>query len=48
MCPKGGLYLQGEGTGEAYFMRIRKPHGEGTGIPLQYSCLEHPMDGGAW
>ena len=19
-----------------------------TGIPLQYSCLENPMDGGAW
>ena len=23
-------------------------HGEGNGIPLQYSCLENPMDGGAW
>ena len=22
--------------------------GEGTGDPLQYSCLENPMDGGAW
>ena len=22
--------------------------GEGNGIPLQYSCLESPMDGGAW
>ena len=22
--------------------------GEGTGDPLQYSCLETPMDGGAW
>ena len=21
--------------------------GEGNGIPLQYSCLENPMDGGA-
>ena len=21
---------------------------EGNGKPLQYSCLEHPMDGGAW
>ena len=21
---------------------------EGTGTPLQYSCLENPMDGGAW
>ena len=23
-------------------------HGEGNGNPLQYSCLENPMDGGAW
>jgi len=24
------------------------PIGEGNGTPLQYSCLENPMDGGAW
>ena len=23
-------------------------HGEGNGTLLQYSCLENPMDGGAW
>ena len=23
------------------------PTGEGNGNPLQYSCLENPMDGGA-
>ena len=22
--------------------------GEGNGSPLQYSCLENPMNGGAW
>ena len=22
--------------------------GEGNGNPLQYSCLENPMNGGAW
>ena len=22
--------------------------GEGSGTPLQHSCLENPMDGGAW
>ena len=22
--------------------------GEGNGNPLQYSCLENPIDGGAW
>ena len=26
---------------------IRHP-GEGSGSPLQYSCLENPMDRGAW
>ena len=24
------------------------PFGEDNGTPLQYSCLENPMDGGAW
>ena len=23
-------------------------YGEGNGTPLQYSCMENPMDGGAW
>ena len=23
-------------------------HGGGNGNPLQYSCLENPMDSGAW
>ena len=23
-------------------------HGEGNGIPLQYSYLKNPIDGGAW
>ena len=27
---------------------IRGKGGEGNGTPLQYSCLETPMDGGAW
>ena len=25
-----------------------KAIGEGNGNPLQYSCLENPVDGGAW
>ena len=24
-----------------------RPFGEGNGNPVQYSCLENPMDGGA-
>ena len=27
---------------------LRKSPGEGNGNPLQYSCLENPMDKGAW
>ena len=28
--------------------RMYLENGEGNGTPLQYSCLENPMDGGAW
>ena len=28
--------------------RISREKGEGNGTPLQYSCLENPMDRGAW
>ena len=27
---------------------LRRFHGEGNGHPLQYSCLENPMDRGVW
>ena len=27
---------------------VKKEIREGNGTPLQYSCLENPMDGGAW
>ena len=27
---------------------VNREIGEGTGTPLQYSCLESPMDRGAW
>ena len=27
---------------------LRRSPGEGHGNPLQYSCLENPMDRGAW
>ena len=38
------------GTIEMLFAYVLKVHlcGEGDGTPLQYSCLEYPMDGGAW
>ena len=28
--------------------RLGRSPGEGNDNPLQYSCLENPMDGGAW
>ena len=28
--------------------RSGRSPGEGNGNPLQYSCLENPMDGGVW
>ena len=27
---------------------LGRSHGEGNGSPLQYSCLENPVGGGAW
>ena len=27
---------------------LGRPPGEGNGNPLQYSCLENPMDSGTW
>ena len=27
---------------------VKKADGEGNGTLLQHSCLENPMDGGAW
>ena len=36
MSPKPKLH--------SFFLAVR----EGNGTPLQYSCLENPMDGGAW
>ena len=34
---------------ESYFFKDQQADmGEGSGTPLQYSCLENPMDRGAW
>ena len=35
-------------TEELHFHFSLSCIGEGNGNPLQYSCLENPMDGGAW
>ena len=31
-----------------YYLRFIVEDGEGNGNPLQYSCLENPVDRGAW
>ena len=33
---------------QVLFPRLGRSPGEGNGNPLQYSCLENPMQGGAW
>ena len=43
---QGSLYLYLHST--KIWGRIIWKSGEGNGTPLQYSCLENPMDGGAW
>ena len=36
-------------TGDVGLIRgLGRSCGEGDGNPLQYSCLENPMDRGAW
>ena len=44
------LNIKRENTRSAWLLYLFLPLGigEGNGIPLQYSCLENPMDGGAW
>ena len=33
---------------DVFYSSVYIKGGEGNGTPLQYSCLENPMDGGAW
>ena len=43
------LRLQGRGRAGFSFIPHLVPFpGEGNGTPLQYSCLENPMDRRAW
>ena len=44
----GGLPSLGSHRVRSEERRVGKQTGEGDGTPLQYSCLENPMDGGAW
>ena len=46
---KLGLWIESgqTGDGKSEYQHFRSQFREGNGNPLQYSCLENPMDGGA-
>ena len=44
-CSKRGLLFVAV---LALYIGVASRGGEGDGTPLQYSCLENPMGGGAW
>ena len=53
--PPQDLYISNDWKASAYNVGdpgsipgLGRSPGEGNGTPLQYSCLENPMDGGAW
>ena len=37
-----------DGSSGGFSLSLLRNLGKGNGKPLQYSCLENPMDGGAW
>ena len=49
ICARGwvGIILC-KTTDSIYFKYCATIHGDSNGTPLQYSCLENPVDGGAW
>ena len=50
MAHKAKLHSQVRSTFEVLVVQyaIGHCHGEGSGTPLQYSCLENPKDGEVW
>ena len=42
------MQLTSSSTEYLGFSCLNPVFGEGNGNPLQYSCLENPIDGGAW
>ena len=45
---KEGHYIMIKGSIQEEDITIINIERESNGTPLQYSCLENPMDGGAW
>ena len=57
LCTKGYMDFPGGSEGKASVCNagdsgsipaLGRSPGEGNGSPFQYSCLENPMDRGAW
>ena len=46
--PAGAFWVSGDFWSSLNSGGLWSSCGEGNGTPLQYSCLENPMDGGAW
>ena len=44
----GKEYVKAVYCHPAYLTYVQTTPGEGDGNPLQYSCLDNPIDGGAW
>ena len=42
------IFLVSQCIYKLFFTLYYSPLGEGNGSPLQYSCLENPMEGGTW
>ena len=47
-CDSDGKESAGNVGDEGLIPGLRRSPGEGNGNPLLYSCLENPMDTGAW
>ena len=47
-CGKETTCSVGEPRDMGLIPELGRFHGEGHGKPLQYSCLENPMDRGSW
>ena len=45
---KNSVANAGDSRDAALIPGLERSPGEGNGNPLQYSCLENSMDGGAW
>ena len=47
-CVPSRLAGDGDNKRDKHWTGSLQCSGGGTGTPLQHSCLENPMDGGAW